>query len=40
MEFWFSISSFVILSMNKDYGYIVPTCVLLSIHVLTSGVTL
>jgi hypothetical protein len=34
MDFWFSISSFVSLSMNNNYGYIVGTCVSLSTYVL------
>jgi hypothetical protein len=31
MDFWFLISSSIILSMNKNYAYIVPTYVLLPI---------
>jgi hypothetical protein len=31
MDFWFLIGSLVILSINKDYVYILPTYVLLPI---------
>jgi hypothetical protein len=35
MDFLFSIGFYIILSMNKDYVYIVPTYVLLPFFVLT-----
>jgi hypothetical protein len=37
MDFWFLIGSFIILSMNKDYAYKLPTYVLLPISCVDLG---